>query len=121
MDLTPLKKETSLGIVGGAGRMGIWAFELLKKLGYPHLHMYDIQSGAQEQATRIGVQHHQTLDSLVAASNIVIVSVPPAPLRVTIDTIDQIGPMMKEGQLFSDFTSKKKTAVLPWLNTGLKL
>ncbi len=121
MDITQLKKETSLGIVGGAGRMGIWAFELLKRLGYPHLHMYDIQSGTQEQANRLGITHHETLDSLVAASNIVIVSVPPAPLRVTIDTIDQIGPMMKEGQLFSDFTSKKKDSCAAMAKYGAEV
>jgi len=101
--LDELKQDGHIGIIGGNGRMGQWGLNLLHVLGYKNLHSFDV-SGTNSVG---GVREHSSAKDLAEVVDMLIVSVPPG---ITVDVIRDVGQYLREGALFSDFTSKKEAS-----------
>ena len=93
-------RPTSIGIIGGTGRMGGLFRRLFEAQGY--------------QVRVAGHSDDPTYGGLVTASDVVIVT---APIADTVAVIGRIGPHLRAGQLLSDFTSIKVEPVRAMLAT----
>lgn len=89
-------------IIGGTGEMGQWFTRFFKSNGY------DVSvwgsGGKVEIARKMDVEFVMDLDAAIAASDIVIITV---PINITEKVISETAPKMKSGSLLMDFTSLK--------------
>ena len=81
----------TLGIVGGAGRMGSWFAELMERQGFTVL--------------RSDLDTELTPRAMTVRCDVVVVSV---PIAETLKVIREIGPLLPEDGLLMDLTSVKK-------------
>jgi prephenate dehydrogenase len=81
----------TVGIVGGAGRMGSWFAELLERQGFTVL--------------RSDLDTELTPRAMTVRCDVVVVSV---PIPETLKVIREIGPLLPEDGLLMDLTSVKK-------------
>lgn len=89
-------------IIGGTGEMGQWFARFFKDNDY-EVTVWG-SSGKVEIAERLGVKFAHKLDSSIAESDIVIVTV---PIDITEKVISETAPKMKKGSLIMDLTSLK--------------
>ena len=87
-------KEIQIGIIGGTRGMGKWFAVYLRGQGY-RVHV-------------AGRTYGMTRTEMAASCEVVVVSV---PISVTVNIIEQIGPLMKEEGLLMDLTSLKAASV----------
>ncbi len=90
MDFRP----ASIGLIGGGGKMGSLFQRLLEGLGY--------------RVRSAGPGSDPGYGGLVAESDVVIVTV---PITETVEVIRRITPLLRAGQLLTDFTSIKREPV----------
>ncbi|MBU0628294.1 MAG: prephenate dehydrogenase/arogenate dehydrogenase family protein [Nanoarchaeota archaeon] len=88
------KDKPLIGIIGGTGQMGQWFKRFFESKGYKVV--------IASRKTSISIQE------CASKCDIVIVSV---PIDITVKTIKEIGPLIKEDGLFMDLTSIKKEPV----------
>lgn len=88
----------TIGIIGGTGVMGQWLQGLFAQGGYGVL-----ISGRDTDLT---------YEECVAHSDVVLINV---PIKNTVEVIEQVAPMMHEGQLLVDNTSIKSQPVTAML------
>jgi len=81
----------TVGIVGGAGRMGSWFAELMERQGFTVL--------------RSDLGTELTPQAMAVRCDVVVVSV---PIAETLKVIREIGPLLPENGLLMDLTSVKK-------------
>jgi len=81
----------TVGVVGGAGRMGSWFAELMERQGFTVL--------------RSDLSTELTPQAMTARCDVVVVSV---PIAETLKVIREIGPLLPETGLLMDLTSVKK-------------
>ncbi len=86
--------KTQVGIIGGTNGMGRWLVELLMK-----------------QDCVVYVTGRKTKMTAADAAGICDVIVVSVPIAATAGVIAQVGPLLKEEQLFMDLTSLKKEPV----------
>lgn len=80
----------TIGIVGGTGVMGQWLERLFAEAGYGVL--------------IAGRSTDLTYEECVAHSDVVLINV---PIKNTVEVIEQVAPLMQDGQLLVDNTSIK--------------
>jgi prephenate dehydrogenase len=98
-----LKRDIAIGIIGGAGVMGSNFLRILKNLGFTNLHLSDLNHRqAQEIVQKHGFILEESNQALAEKCEIVIVSV---PIEKTKKVLEEVGPFIKKGALFSHFTS----------------
>jgi len=95
-------KTKRIGVIGGAGKMGSYFLRICANLGYHNLVFPDIDDSLSEKITNELNIQRINIETLVRESDVVIVSV---GIEKTVDLINQVGPMVKTGALFSHFTS----------------
>lgn len=105
-DIVGFKQNGNIGIIGGGGKMGIWAFTLFKKLGYRNL-FYNGRRRNTEVEKLTGAKFIKTKKEIAKVSDLLIVSV---PISKTLEIIDEVGKFVDDDMIFSDFTSVKQKA-----------
>lgn len=106
-------------IVGGTGGTGSWFARFFKGQGF--LVSVWGPSGRVEVAEKLGVSFASDLPAEVAASDVVLLSV---PIQETAKVIEEIAPRMKPGSLLMDVTSLKRgpmEAMLRWAPQGVEV
>jgi prephenate dehydrogenase len=106
-------------IIGGTGEMGQWFSRFFKDNDYEVTAWGS--SGKIEIAERLGVKFAHELDSSIAESDIVIVTV---PIDITEKVISETAPKMKKGSLLMDLTSLKvrpTDAMLKYAPQGVEI
>lgn len=93
-------KPRTIGLIGGTGQMGRMFQRLFAEAGY--------------RVLVAGRRTELTPEALVAAADVVIVTV---PIARTVETLRRIAPAVRPGQLLSDFTSVKRAPVAAMLET----
>ncbi|MDD1678369.1 MAG: prephenate dehydrogenase/arogenate dehydrogenase family protein [Methanomicrobiales archaeon] len=93
-----------VGIVGGTGKMGAF----FKKVWEAEGHQVQV-SGRNTACTSV---------DLARSSDMVVVSV---PIRRTVEVIDNIAPILTEGQIFCDLTSLKMKPVEAMLRSSAEV
>ena len=83
-----------IGIIGGNGAMGRWFADFFRANGYT-VRIADLGSGI-------------TVPELVKTCRVIIVSV---PIGVTVQVIEEVGPLMAEDALLMDLTSLKTASM----------
>jgi prephenate dehydrogenase len=91
-------RPRTIGLIGGPGKMGSLFQRLFESLGYA------VRSA--------GPSADPGYDGLVAAADVVIVTV---PIAETLATIGRIAPLLRPDQLLADFTSIKREPVAAML------
>ena len=91
-------RPRTIGLIGGPGKMGSLFHRLFEGLGYA------VRSA--------GPSADPGYDGLVAAADVVIVTV---PITETVEVIGRIAPLLRAGQLLADFTSIKREPVAAML------
>jgi prephenate dehydrogenase len=94
-------KNIKIGIIGGTGGIGKWFAHFFQKEGF------------EVQVT--GRKTGPDLPTLTRQCPIVIVSV---PIKVTVEVIERVGPLMPEKSLLMDFTSLKEEPVKAMLRSS---
>ncbi len=89
-------------IIGGTGEMGQWFTHFFRQHGYEVIVWGS--NGRVDIAERMGVEFVHDLDSAIASSDIVVVSV---PINITEKVIRETAPKMRSGSLLMDLTSLK--------------
>ena len=87
-------KQIRIGVIGGTRGMGRWFACFLRKQGYA--------VAVCDEKTKL------TPAELAGSCDVVVVSV---PIGITVGIIEQIGPLLKEGNLLMDLTSLKAAPV----------
>jgi prephenate dehydrogenase len=95
-----MRKELTIGIIGGEGRMGSYFANIFKKANYPVV--------VSDLHTKL------TNKELAERADVVIVSV---PIDVTEKIIAEICPFMNSNQLLMDLTSIKEIPIKAMLKT----
>ncbi|AEH60141.1 Prephenate dehydrogenase [Methanosalsum zhilinae DSM 4017] len=95
-------RELEVLIIGGTGEMGQWFAPFFNRNGF-NVTVWG-KSQRVDIAEKMGVRFAMDLDSAVARSDIVIISV---PINITEKMIAETAPKMKSGSLLMDFTSLK--------------
>ena len=91
---------STIGLVGGTGTMGRMFKGLFEASGY--------------RVLISGLDTELSNERLVEASDVVIFAV---PVRDTVSVIRSLAPLVRPGQLLSDFTSIKQEPVVAMLET----
>jgi len=84
-------EQSTVGIIGGAGRMGTWFSGFMEQCG-----MVVMSTGRDGP---------HSLEEVAEACRVVVISV---PIRKTVSIIRRMGPMMPEDSLLIDLTSVKE-------------
>ena len=95
------KQDIQIGIIGGTGGMGRIFAELFRQEGYG-VHVSGRTRGPD-------------MPTMADTCKVVIVSV---PIGITVEIIEQIGPLMKKDALLMDFTSLKTEPVKAMLRSA---
>ena len=103
-NIEEFKEKGKIGIVGGSGRMGQWALNLFKNLGYKNLYFSALGDSHKDVEGKTGAKFIKTNKGLAKLCDLVIISV---PISSTLKVIDEVGPHLKKRAIFSDFTSVK--------------
>ncbi|MBI5398959.1 prephenate dehydrogenase/arogenate dehydrogenase family protein [Candidatus Woesearchaeota archaeon] len=88
------KRISSIGIVGGTGKMGGWLARFFESVGYG--------------VRTCGKDSEKSLEEAVCGSDVVIVNV---PVEKTVEVVQQVGPRLHKGQLLVDNTGVKSSVV----------
>ena len=92
--------DLTIGIIGGAGRMGAFFLPQLQELGYKNLLFSDAdEQKAHELEARFKMTSNE---DLAARCDLSIISVPPSKI---VEVAKEIGPHIKKGALASHFGS----------------
>ncbi|MFA4915143.1 MAG: prephenate dehydrogenase/arogenate dehydrogenase family protein [Syntrophales bacterium] len=94
--------DIQIGIIGGTGGMGKWFAEFFVREGYT-VHVSGRTTG-------------MSFEEMASTCQVVIVSV---PVRVTMEVIEKVGPLMKKESLLMDLTSLKVEPVKTMLGTSV--
>jgi prephenate dehydrogenase len=93
--------DTHIGIIGGTGGMGRIFARLFRQEGYT--------------VSVLGRKQEVDIPTMTERCQVVVVSV---PIGVTVEIINQIGPLMKEGSLLMDLTSLKAEPIKAMLQAS---
>lgn len=105
---TRIDKTRTIGIIGGAGKMGRYFVRICKQNGYDNLRISDPNTSAvQKMVQEFHIEQGSNID-IARESDITIVSV---PIAHTLDAIKEVGPDVKQGSLFAHFTSVQAPAM----------
>jgi len=102
-DIQKFKEKGKIGVIGGSGRMGRWALNLFRTLGYKNLYFSD-REDCKSACKEIKAEFISSNPKLAEFCDFVIISV---PISETLKVIDEIGPYMRKEAILSDFTSVK--------------
>jgi prephenate dehydrogenase len=94
-------KDISIGIIGGTGGMGRIFADLFRQEGY----------GVQVSGRKRGPD----ITTMAEQCQVIIVSV---PIGITVEIIEQIGPLMKKDALLMDLTSLKTEPIKAMLRSS---
>ena len=92
-------------IIGGYGGMGQFFAKLFIRLGHSVIVTGRDPKKGEKAEKELGVKYMRDNKKAAQEADVVIVTV---PIDYTINTIEEIGPYIKDGSVFMDFTSIKE-------------